>query len=90
MFVGTYRIEIFIPASHSLKAKRSVVQSLKSRLGQLNLAVAEVDGQDLWQRASLGVAAVSSDVGWLDELRRQVGVRYPFESTDDMRELIDR
>ena len=72
MFVGVYRIEIFIPASHSLKAKRSVIQSLKSRLGQLNLAVAEVDGQDLWQRASLGVAAVSSDIGWLDELPSKI------------------
>jgi uncharacterized protein len=68
MYVGAYRIELFIPASNSLKAKRSVVQSLKAKLANLNVAVAEVDGQDLWQRAVLGVAAVSGEVGYLDEL----------------------
>ena len=68
MYVGTYQIELFIPASQSLKAKRSVVQSLKAKLAQLNVAVAEVDGQDLWQRAVLGVAAVSGEVSYLDEL----------------------
>jgi uncharacterized protein len=68
VYVGAYRIELFIPAADSLKAKRSVVQSLKAKLGQLNVAVAEVDGQDLWQRAVLGVAAVSGEVGYLDAL----------------------
>ena len=68
MYVGAYRIELFIPASNNLKAKRSVVQSLKAKLAQLNVAVAEVDGQDLWQRAVLGVAAVSGEVSYLDDL----------------------
>jgi len=68
MYVGAYRIELFIPAAQSLKAKRSVVQSLKAKLGQLNVAVAEVDAQELWQRAVLGVAAVSGEVSYLDEL----------------------
>jgi uncharacterized protein len=68
VYVGAYRIELFIPASNSLKAKRSVVQSLKAKLAQLNVAVAEVDGQDLWQRAVLGVAAVSGEVAYLDGL----------------------
>ena len=68
MYVGAYRIEIFIPASNSLKAKRSVVQSLKAKLANLNVAVAEVDGQDLWQRAVLGVAAVSGEIHYLDAL----------------------
>ena len=72
MFVGVYRVEIFIPGAHSLKEKRSVLQSLKAKLGQLGLAVAEVDGQDLWQRASLGVAAVSSDSGWLQDLPARI------------------
>ena len=45
MFVGSYRIELFFPESRSLKAKRSVLNRLKSRLSQLNLSVAEVDGQ---------------------------------------------
>jgi uncharacterized protein YlxP (DUF503 family) len=68
MFVGAYRVELFFPASRSLKEKRSILNRMKSRLAQLNLAVAEVDGQDLWQRSSLGVAAVSSDSVYLDDL----------------------
>lgn len=72
MYVGVYRIELFIPGSHSLKEKRSVVQSLKTRLAQQGLSVAEVDGQELWQRAALGVAAVSSDAAWLEELPARI------------------
>ena len=72
MFVGVYRIELHFPASRSLKAKRSIMNSLKSRLAQLNVAVAEVEGQDLWQRAVIGVAAVSSDVGYLDDLPTRI------------------
>ena len=67
MFVGTVRIELHLPASASLKDKRSVVRSLKERIRQrVHASVAEVDHQDLWQRAALGVAVVSGD-------RRQVG-----------------
>ena len=72
MFVGVYRLELFLPGSHSLKAKRSVIQGLKARLGDLRLAVAEVDGQDLWQRAAIGVAAVSADVAYLDGLPAKI------------------
>ena len=68
MFVGVYRIEILIPGSRSLKAKRSVLNGLKTRLGQMNLSVVEVGGQDLWQRAVLLVSAVSRDAGYLDDL----------------------
>lgn len=68
MFVGVYRIELFLPASHSLKAKRSVLNGLKARLSQMNLSVAEVDGQDLWQRGVLLAAAVSTDGGYLEDM----------------------
>ena len=68
MFVGVYRIELHIPAARSLKAKRSVMNSIKTRLGQLNLSVAEVDGQDTWQRSTLLVSAVSAQPGFLDDL----------------------
>jgi len=68
MFVGVYRIELHIPASRSLKAKRSVLNALKTRLGKLNLSVAEVDGQDTWQRTTLLAAAVADRPGYLDDL----------------------
>lgn len=50
-----------MPCSRSLKDKRKVIKSLKDRLrGRHNISLAEVDGQDLWQRAVLGISAVAS------------------------------
>ncbi|BFU94493.1 MAG: conserved protein of unknown function [Nitrospira sp.] len=62
MIVGVCTIELFLSDSRSLKDKRRVLLRLKDRLhGQFNLSVAEVDGQDLWQKAVLGIACVSND-----------------------------
>ena len=62
MFVGTLKVQFFIPASRSLKDRRAVVNSLKERLrARCNVSVAEVDGEDLWQRATLGVAIVGGE-----------------------------
>jgi len=62
MVVGVLRAELHLPDAHSLKDKRSVVKSLKDRMhGRFNVAVAEVDANDMWQRACLGVAAVGTD-----------------------------
>ncbi len=61
MPVGLLTLEIHLPYAHSLKEKRMVVQRLKDRLRRkFNVAVAELDHQDLWQRAVLGVASISS------------------------------
>lgn len=52
-------IELHIPASNSLKAKRSVLNRIKERLkSRFNASVSEVDYQDLWQRSAIGVAVV--------------------------------
>lgn len=73
MVVGTVRAEIHIPASDSLKAKRSVVSSLKSRIrAKFNVSVAEVDHLDLWQRSALGVAVVTNDHGFAEETLTKV------------------
>jgi uncharacterized protein YlxP (DUF503 family) len=66
MIVGVAAIELHIHGSQSLKEKRGVVQSIGRRLrNRMNVAVAEVGGQDLWQRALLGVTAVGSDAATL-------------------------
>ncbi len=73
MFVGIVRIELHIPAATSLKDKRSVVRGLKDRIRQrAQAAVAEVEHQDLWQRATLGVAVVSGESRQVDELLQTV------------------
>jgi hypothetical protein len=64
MTVALLSIELFLPMSQSLKDKRQVLRRLKDRIGALNVAVAEVAHQDLWQRAGLGIVTVaSSDAG---------------------------
>ena len=62
IIVGLCTVELFIPESQSLKDKRQVLLSLKDRLrDKFNLSVAEVDGQDLWQKAVLGLACVANE-----------------------------
>ena len=73
MFVGIVRIELHIPAATSLKDKRSVVRSLKERIRErVHASVAEVDYQDLWQRAALGVAVVSGERRHVGEMLQSV------------------
>jgi uncharacterized protein YlxP (DUF503 family) len=87
MFVGIARVEIHVPAATSLKEKRSVVKGLKDRIrSRLHAAVAEVDHQDLWQRAALGVAVVSGEAGHAAELLQ--AVRHLVEGTPGA-ELLD-
>ena len=60
MLVALQRFELRVRVSHSLKQKRHVVKALNAALRQrFNVSVSEVDHQDLWQRATIAVAAVS-------------------------------
>ncbi len=60
MFIGVMRVELRIPMSGSLKAKRHVIKGITGGLrAKFNVAVAEVDHQDQWQRAALGISCVS-------------------------------
>ena len=73
MFVGVVRIELHLPGSTSLKDKRSVIRSLKDRIRErVQASVAEVDHQELWQRAALGVAVVSGESRQVDERLQSV------------------
>ena len=69
VFIATARITIHLPYSHSLKDKRQTVRSLISRLNQQgNLAAAEVETQDKWQLATIGIASISNDGRHADAL----------------------
>ena len=62
MIVGAAAVEIHIHGSQSLKQKRGVVRSIAQRVrNRFNVSVAEVGGQDTWQRAVLGLSAAGSD-----------------------------
>ena len=72
MVVGLCTVELFIAGSQSLKDKRQVLHGLKDRLrGKFNLSVAEVDGQDLWQKAVLGMACVANDGSYVNQVLEQ-------------------
>ena len=73
MRVGTLRLELHLPGAHSLKAKRSVVNHVKERIRiRFNASVAEVGHQELWQRATLGVAIVSGEAAVADRVLRDI------------------
>jgi uncharacterized protein len=73
MTVGSCKIELRIPGSDSLKAKRRVIKSLKERVqSRFAVAIAEVDRLDDWQRATLGVACVSNDARLVDSVLSKV------------------
>jgi uncharacterized protein len=71
--IGVLTLELRLEHSHSLKDKRHVVLGLKQRLrNKFNVAVAEIDYQDLWQRALIAAVTVSSDHGRAEQVLQAV------------------
>ena len=67
MVIGVCTIELVIPDARSLKDKRQALRSLETRVrNRHNVSLAEVEHQDLWQRATLAVVAVNTDLGHLE------------------------
>lgn len=65
MHIGVCTIDLRLPGNGSLKGKRRVIKSIVTRVGrEFNVSIAEVEAQDLWQRAVLGVACVSSSASY--------------------------
>jgi uncharacterized protein YlxP (DUF503 family) len=68
MPIGLLTLEIHIADARSLKDKRQVLRSLKDRLrARFNVAVAELEHQELWQRSRVGVVSISGDGKHLEE-----------------------
>jgi len=62
MNLGICIIRLRLPENQSLKGKRRVLNSLVGRVrNTFNVAIAEVDDQDTWQLASIGIACISND-----------------------------
>jgi uncharacterized protein YlxP (DUF503 family) len=69
MKVGVSQITLHLPGCHSLKDKRQVLQSIMARTRQkFEIAIAEVDEQDHWQTAKLGVSYVSNSSQHIDQI----------------------
>jgi uncharacterized protein YlxP (DUF503 family) len=67
MVIAVLSVELYIPHSQSLKDKRMVLRRVKDRLQKFNVAVAEIEHQDLWQRAGLGVVAISNSADRVEQ-----------------------
>jgi len=73
MPIASLILELHIEAAQSLKDRRQVVRSLKDRLRtSFNVAVAELDNAELWNRATIGVVSVSNSRDYLDGLMKNV------------------
>lgn len=62
MVVGVCTVELHFPDAQSLKSKRKVLVSLKTRLqNRFNISIAEIEEHELWQKSILGIASVSNE-----------------------------
>jgi uncharacterized protein YlxP (DUF503 family) len=73
MLVGVCRVELFIPDSGSLKSKRFVLNSIKTKVrNKFNVSVSEVGDNEKWQRVTLGMSLVSNDRRFIDQTFHKV------------------
>ena len=73
MPVGLLTLELHIPDAQSLKDKRQVLRSLKDKLRrEFNVAVAELDHHDVWQRSVVGVVTLSNEEKHVQEMLQKV------------------
>lgn len=86
MIILAGTIELHLPGVTSLKEKRGIIKSLMNRVRKtFNVAIAEVELNDVWQSAALGIAIVSTGsahaeavldnvLGWIERNRPDVVV----------------
>jgi uncharacterized protein YlxP (DUF503 family) len=87
MHVIACQIQLRLPENHSLKGKRQVIKSIITRLqNKFNVSVAEIDDQDLWQLAVLGIACVSNHRRHADETLANV-VKFVIQNYPDVEVL---
>ena len=73
MNVGICKLQFRLPENLSLKGKRRVLKSITTQVSnKFNVSVAEIDDQDIWQLATLGVCCVSNDKRHANEVLSKV------------------
>ena len=71
--IGLMTLDLFLPASGSLKEKRLVIKSIKDKVhNKFNVSIAEVDMQDKWQRAVIGIAQVGNDYAFIEKNMNEI------------------
>ncbi len=73
MVIGTCSIQLYLAESGSLKRKRQFIKRIKDRVrNKFNVSIAEIEDNDLWQRATLGVSTVANDKRFINEILSKV------------------
>jgi uncharacterized protein YlxP (DUF503 family) len=73
MVTSIARVDLALDGCHSLKDKRQILRSIIERTrARYQVAIAEVEDQDLWQRAVVGIAYVSASGGHAEEVMQKV------------------
>jgi hypothetical protein len=68
MIIAVLKVDFYLHGASSLKDKRTIIRGIKDRLNKkFNVSLAEVDFQDKWQRARLGIVQVGSDFKYLEQ-----------------------
>ena len=63
MHVGTCKIKLLLPMNHDLKGKRRIVKSLTTQIRlKFNVSVSEIENNELWQIATIGIAVISNKI----------------------------
>ncbi|HHY10236.1 MAG TPA: DUF503 domain-containing protein [Firmicutes bacterium] len=87
MLVGTLVVQAYLPGASSLKEKRKVVKSVTTKIqNQFNVAVVEIDNENLWQRAKIGVAAAGDSREYIE---RQLQLVLNFMDSEPRWEITD-
>lgn len=79
--IGSLKVKFTIHGVRSLKEKRRILKPLKDRYSKMNVSVAEVDDQDIWQLATMGFAVVSNDTGYVNSVLDRISLGLS-ENTD--------
>jgi uncharacterized protein YlxP (DUF503 family) len=68
MIIGLCTVELHFPEAQSLKSKRKILVSLKTKLqNRFNISIAEIDESHLWQKAILGIASVANETARVNQ-----------------------
>ncbi|HLV08582.1 MAG TPA: DUF503 domain-containing protein [Halanaerobiales bacterium] len=69
MIIGLLKLELYFPMAFSLKDKRSIIKSIMEKGRQrFNISISEIDNNELWKNATLGVVTVSNNKGYAEKL----------------------
>lgn len=68
MVIAVLKVDLYLHGAASLKDKRTIIRGIKDRLNnKFNISLAEIDFQDKWQRAQLGIVQVGNDYKYLEK-----------------------